>query len=64
MRSRVYETVGRPSVPLSHFAPQPRHAAGLLLWARQAGKIDRLQHGAPAATRRLADVISVMFTAT
>jgi len=32
---------------------------------RQAGKIDRLLHGAPAATRRLAaDASSVMFTAT
>jgi len=41
MRSRVYATAGRPSVcPI-----RPQHAAaaaGLLLWARRAGDIDRL----------------------
>jgi len=49
---RVYnnDTVSvRPSVCLSHLASQPRRAAGLLLWARRAGDIDRLLHGASAA---------------
>ena len=36
-RRRVYETIGRPSVRLSQ-----QRAAGLLLWARRAGDIDRL----------------------
>jgi len=49
MRSRVYETVRRPAVCPS-FSPSVRlsvhgsksSTAGLLLWARQAGDIDRL----------------------
>jgi len=32
------------SVCLSYLAPQPWHAAGLLLWALRAGDIDRLLH--------------------
>jgi len=47
MRSRVYETVWclsvRPSVcPIRSLQ---QLAAGLLLWARQVGDIDRLMHG-------------------
>ena len=38
MRSTVYANGGRASVRLSLHAA----AAGLLLWARQAGDIDRL----------------------
>jgi len=48
VRSRVYERHGvRPSVRLSVPARahcSKRAAAGLLLWARRAGDIDRLQH--------------------
>jgi len=49
MRTRVYVTVRRPSVWLSVPAFGRRmsrcmHAAGLLLWARGAGDIDRLLH--------------------
>jgi len=48
MWSRVYVTVPCPSVRPS--VPARAHssitaAAGLLLWARQAGDIDRLLHG-------------------
>jgi len=35
------------SLCLSHLAPQ--HVVGLLLWALQAGDIDRLLHNASAA---------------
>jgi len=57
------------------FVPQSRRAAGLLLWAPQAGDIDRLLHGASAAgaaafrsistvaRRSAANASSVMFTA-
>ena len=47
MRSRVYATVGRPSVSLSVCPIRLPHAAaaGLLLWARRPGDIDRLLHG-------------------
>jgi len=38
-----------PSVCLSYLAPQPRRAAGLLLWAQRAADIDRLLRGASAA---------------
>ena len=46
-----YETVGRPSTlsacPSIRPISRPPHvaAAGLLLWARRAGVIDRLLHG-------------------
>ena len=46
---RVYVTTRYPSVCLSHLAPQLQRAAGLLLWARPAGAIDRLLYGASAA---------------
>jgi len=46
MQSRVYATVGCPSVCSSA-------AAGLLLWARPAGDIDRLLHGAQQRGRRM-----------
>ena len=49
MRSGIYATVGRPSVsPSVRLVIRPSHvaAAGLLLSARHAGDIDRLQHGA------------------
>jgi len=52
MRSRVYVTVGRPSVCLFVCAViRPPHtaAARLLLRARHAGDSYRLLHGAPAA---------------
>jgi len=52
MRSRVYKTVLRPSVRLSVcpiYRPLQQRAAGLLLWAPQAGNIDRLLHGASAS---------------
>jgi len=44
MRSRVYATVGRPSARLCVCPIRPLHAAaaGLLLWVRRAGNIDRL----------------------
>jgi len=42
MRSRVYETVRCPSVCAIRLVQQ--RAAGLLLWARPAGDIDRLLH--------------------
>jgi len=43
MRIRVYASVGRPSdCPIR---PLYAAAAGLLLWARQPGDIDRLLHG-------------------
>ena len=49
MRSSVYATVGRPSVRLcvcpSVSWPPHAAAAGLLLWARRPGDIDRLLHG-------------------
>jgi len=43
-RNRVYETVRCPSVCPSVFPIRPlqQPAAGLLLWARQVGHIDRL----------------------
>jgi len=47
-----------------------QRAAGLLLWARQAGDIDRLLHSASSAgaaafryTSTAADASSVLFTA-
>jgi len=48
MWSRVYAAVGRPSVRLS---VRPPHAAtaGLLLWARRAGDIDRCRSIAATA---------------
>jgi len=52
VQSRVYETVGRPSVCLSvRSIIRPPHAAvaGLLLWARRPGDIDRLLHGRRSA---------------
>ena len=56
MRSKVYETVGRPSVRLPvclSVRPimRPSHAAatGLLLWARRAGDIDHLLHNRRSA---------------
>ena len=51
MRSRVYETVERPSVrlPVCPVIRLPHAAAaGLLLCARRPGDIDRLLHGAGA----------------
>ena len=52
VRSRVYEIIGRPSVCLS-VRPVIRSplavAAGLLLWARRPGDIDRLLHGRRSA---------------
>jgi len=50
MSSTVYATVGRPSVRPSVCPIRPPHdaAAGLLLWARRPGDIDRLLHGQPA----------------
>ena len=47
MSSRVYATVGRPSVRPSVCPIRPPHAAaaGWLLWARRPGDIDRLLHG-------------------
>ena len=72
--SRVYVTI-RPSVyPFvcpSYLAPQPRRAAGLLLWAWRTGDIHR-QRLAPsssraatraAALRSAANASSVTFTA-
>jgi len=47
----------RPSVCPIH--PLQQRAAGLLLWAMRAGDIDRLLHGASAASAS-----SVMFTVT
>ena len=44
MRSRVYASVGRPSV--CPIRPLQQHAAGLLLWAQPAGDVDQLLHGA------------------
>ena len=38
----------RSSVCLFHLAPQPRRAAGLLLWARRAGDIDLQRRGRSA----------------
>jgi len=58
MQSRVYVTVGRPSVcPI--VCPLHSAAAGLLLWAQRAGDIDRLLHG----RRSAANASSVTFTA-
>jgi len=45
------------SVCLSHPATQPQRAAGLLLWARWAGDIDR-QRRAPVAQRRHSTALS------
>ena len=39
LRGKVTVSV-RLSVSLSHLAPQPRRAAGLLLWVPQADDID------------------------
>ena len=51
MRSRVYVTVGCPSVCPSVCRPPHAAAAGLLLWARRAEDIDLSLHGRrPAAT--------------
>ena len=55
MRSRVYETVERPSVrpsicPIDRL--QQRRATGLLLSARRAGDIDRLLHNTPQQQMR------------
>ena len=63
-RSRVYETVERPSVyvRLSHRSTaQQRCAAGLLLSARLAGDIDRLLHGALAAGARCSRHRSIQY---
>ena len=52
MRSKVYETVERPSVCLSVcpiIRPPYAAKAGLLLWARQPGDVDRLLHGRRSA---------------
>jgi len=43
MRSGVFETVLCPSV--CPIFPLQQRAAGLLLWARRVGDIDRLLHG-------------------
>ena len=43
IRSGVYASVGRPSG--RPIRPLHAAAAGLLLWARRAGDIDRLLHG-------------------
>ena len=48
--ARVYVTVRCPYVCLSRLAPQLRRAACLLLWMPRAGDIDRLLHGASAAS--------------
>ena len=67
MRSRVYETVERPSVcPVDR--QQQRRAAGLLLSASRAGDIDGtsvLAAGAPCSRRQslAATAGSVMLTA-
>ena len=54
MRSRVCLTVARPSVCLSvcHIRSLYAAAAGLLLWARRAGYIERLLHGRRSAVLR------------
>ena len=44
MRRRVYVTVRCPTVPAWAHSSKPA-AAGLLLWARRAGDIDRLLNG-------------------
>jgi len=63
MKSRVYETVGRPSVSPSvslsvRSVVLPRHAAaaGLLLWRRRAGDIDG--HRRPPGKREQSHVYS------
>jgi len=50
MRSRVYETVQRPSVrPSVCLSHRSNAAAAYCCSARRGGDIDRLLHGAPAA---------------
>jgi len=61
MKSRVYETVGRPSVSPSvslsvRSVILPRHAAGLLLWRRRAGDING--HRRPPGKREQSHVYS------
>jgi len=63
MRSKVYATVRRPSIRPTVCPIRPPHAAaaGLLLWTRRAGDVDRLlpggqqqprpQHGAQQQVR-------------
>jgi len=48
---RLYANVGRPSVRPSVCPIRPPHAdaAGLLLWARRPGDIDRLLHSRRSA---------------
>ena len=50
-----------PSLCLPHVAPQPRHAMGLLLWARWAGDINQ-QRRVPSSNSAT-DADSVTFTA-
>ena len=63
-RSKVYETVGRPSVCLpvrpSVCPIQPPHAAavGLLLWASRARDIDRLLCGHRSAANASSATLS------
>jgi len=52
---------------LSHLAPQPRRAAGLLVWARRAADIDRQRRAPssdaaawPASRRSVANAGSIM----
>jgi len=55
MRSRLYETAERPSVRLSVcpvILPPHAAAAGLLLWARWPGDIDRLIAAPPSVSSK------------
>jgi len=45
MRSRIYETTGRPYVRLSHHSAAAHGCGGFAAVGRQAGNIDRLLHG-------------------
>ena len=64
---RVCVTIRCPSVYLSvcpsHIAPQPRRAAGLLLWAPRTGAA-AFRSISTAARRSAANASSVVFTAT
>jgi len=49
VRSRIYETIECRLSVRSIIRPPHAAAAGLLLWARRAGDIDRLLHGRRSA---------------
>jgi len=60
MWSRVYETVERPSVRPSHRSAAA--AAGLLLWARRPGDIDRIDCCAVGAQQQMRAVSRCQLT--